>query len=347
LKVSVVIPTRDRLTLLKDAVHSVMTQSLSEWELIVVDDASSDGTEEWLARLTDARISVIRLPEHSERSRALNAGLNAAEGGFVIFLDDDDRLAPGALMVMKDTLLEAPEAVGVVGAMRFFDPSGQTRKMPHPRGRHVSLIWPEILAGFDIGRGQMLVRTETARAVGGWGSTDFISDDIEFALNNCRAGPTIVISDVVVHKRIHAGNTELPAYWRRDREIRRGFVATLEGEDRARGARALAFFDLWMRAHDLYHVENDYRRALSAYVKAIRAAPEIARSPVIRARLRGRLTKSLLGSMSPSRGLASRARRAHSILRHRFGRYPDLRPTVTRRLGAQEETDDQDRSDRA
>ena len=65
--VSVVIPTFDRLSLLKHAVASVQTQTETDWELIVVDDGSSDETVDWLKENSDRRITTIRSLEVTHR----------------------------------------------------------------------------------------------------------------------------------------------------------------------------------------------------------------------------------------------------------------------------------------
>src|SRR5437879_843479 len=111
--VTVVIPTRNRLPLLQESVANVRAQTFTDWELIVVDDASEDGTWSWLSSLADSRIRVIRLARHSERSAARNRGLVEARGEFVLFLDDDDRLYPRALERLADALARHSDAVAV------------------------------------------------------------------------------------------------------------------------------------------------------------------------------------------------------------------------------------------
>src|SRR5437016_5583373 len=85
--VTVVIPTRNRLRYLEEAIESVRRQTYPNWELVVVDDASEDGTWEWLQMLVDPRIHALRQPQHRERSAARNRGLAEARGEYVLFLD--------------------------------------------------------------------------------------------------------------------------------------------------------------------------------------------------------------------------------------------------------------------
>src|SRR4051794_31052247 len=85
-EVTVVITTRDRCAWLQRCVDSVCRQEGVSFEVVIVDDASSDGTARWLAALADPRVSVIRLTKCAERSAARNRGLAQARGALVMFL---------------------------------------------------------------------------------------------------------------------------------------------------------------------------------------------------------------------------------------------------------------------
>lgn len=89
-KVSVIIPTYNRLSLLKKAIESVLTQTYTNFEIVVIDDGSSDGTREYLLSLNDPRIKSILLYTNRGPNAARNAGIRKAEGRYIAFLDDDD-----------------------------------------------------------------------------------------------------------------------------------------------------------------------------------------------------------------------------------------------------------------
>ncbi|MGE3707445.1 MAG: glycosyltransferase family 2 protein [Vicinamibacterales bacterium] len=91
--VSVVLPVRDGMPFLPSAVSSILGQSFTAFELIVVDDGSRDGTPEYLAGLADARVRVMPSPGRG-LAAALNAGLAAARGRYLARHDADDRSAP-------------------------------------------------------------------------------------------------------------------------------------------------------------------------------------------------------------------------------------------------------------
>ncbi len=92
--VSVVITTHNRLERLKRAVESVLSQTYENIELIVVDDASTDGTREWCGTQSDFRYIWIKKEESNGACRARNKGLASANGVYIAFLDDDDEWVP-------------------------------------------------------------------------------------------------------------------------------------------------------------------------------------------------------------------------------------------------------------
>lgn len=101
---SVVIPTHDRAAVLPRAVASVLAQPGKDWELIVVDDASTDGTRAWLESLDDERIRTVFLERNGGVNVARNRGVEAARGRWIVPLDSDDELMPDALDSIRRTI---------------------------------------------------------------------------------------------------------------------------------------------------------------------------------------------------------------------------------------------------
>jgi Glycosyl transferase family 2 len=113
--VSVVLATRDRPQLLRRAIDSVLHQTYSRWELIVVDDGDSDEAREVVDDVGDERVRVVRA-DGSGAARARNLGLQAASGSIVAFLDDDNLMALGWLRAVVVRFEEHPDSVAVYGA---------------------------------------------------------------------------------------------------------------------------------------------------------------------------------------------------------------------------------------
>jgi glycosyltransferase involved in cell wall biosynthesis len=86
---SVIIPTYNRLTLLKETVQSVLNQSLTDFEMLIVDDGSTDGTSNWASLIADTRVRYS-YKENEGVCSARNFGASVATGSYLIFLDSDD-----------------------------------------------------------------------------------------------------------------------------------------------------------------------------------------------------------------------------------------------------------------
>src|SRR2546421_610268 len=98
-RVSVILPTYDRLPLLREAVESVRAQTWADWELVVIDDGSTDGTAEYLTELAsvDPRVRVLRRPHRGNPARLRNEAVAASTGEYVAFQDSDDVWEPEKL----------------------------------------------------------------------------------------------------------------------------------------------------------------------------------------------------------------------------------------------------------
>lgn len=111
-KISIIIPLYNRADLVKRALESCVSQSFTDWEAIVVDDASTDASREAVASFTDPRIRLVSLSENSGQCVARNTGSTLANADWLLFLDSDDELTPGALEIVHRRSTEVSERVG-------------------------------------------------------------------------------------------------------------------------------------------------------------------------------------------------------------------------------------------
>jgi glycosyltransferase involved in cell wall biosynthesis len=102
--ISVVIPTRNRNALLHRAIQSVLVQTFTDFEIIVVDDASTDQTRLIVKDIKDDRFHYINLENKSGGAKARNTGIENSKGEYVAFLDDDDEWLPEKLQKQIDCL---------------------------------------------------------------------------------------------------------------------------------------------------------------------------------------------------------------------------------------------------
>lgn len=113
-KISICIPTFNRVNLLPYAIESVMQQSYQDFELIICDDGSSDDTPKLMSHYTDKRIKYIRHHHNIGKSNNMRSGFNAAIGEYFIKFDDDDRLTPDFLACTV-AILEQDASIDFVG----------------------------------------------------------------------------------------------------------------------------------------------------------------------------------------------------------------------------------------
>jgi len=107
-KVSVIIPTYNRSNLIKHAVESILQQSFTDFEVIVIDDGSTDNTRSVIAQIDDDRIKYF-YKENGGAASARNWGIDRAEGEYIAFLDSDDLWPNEYLAVMTSRLDSAPD----------------------------------------------------------------------------------------------------------------------------------------------------------------------------------------------------------------------------------------------
>jgi glycosyltransferase involved in cell wall biosynthesis len=110
-RISVIIPTYNHAQHLGEAIESVLSQDYPDMEVIVVDDGSSDNTREVTTNY-GGKIICVEQP-NGGCALARNAGLNIATGEYIAFLDSDDSLLPGSLLIRAEYLDNHPQ-VGMV-----------------------------------------------------------------------------------------------------------------------------------------------------------------------------------------------------------------------------------------
>lgn len=139
---SVVIPVWNRPRIVCEAIDSALAQRPGEVEVIVVDDASTDGTADHVARVYGSRVRLLRMPRNGGTAAARNAGASAATGMLLSFLDSDDIFLPGKLDAELRVLetFEGAEAV-------ITDNLGFVEGVPQPLSRFAAIGLLEATGG--------------------------------------------------------------------------------------------------------------------------------------------------------------------------------------------------------
>lgn len=118
--VSVVIPTYNRADLIKETIYSVLEQTYDKFEIIVVDDGSSDNTKEVVRDIKDERIKYFYQENKGLPAAARNAGLRQSKGEFIAFLDSDDLWKPDKLQKQLNAFKKYPQLLLVATNGDFF-----------------------------------------------------------------------------------------------------------------------------------------------------------------------------------------------------------------------------------
>ncbi len=121
---SIIIPTYNRADLLPTAIKSVLAQSYQNWELVVVDDGSTDNTAIVVSNFKDERVRYI-YQTNAERSAARNTGIDHALGRYICFLDSDDYYLPERLTQLHNELIKPGRPVAMFYTNYIIDKSGQ------------------------------------------------------------------------------------------------------------------------------------------------------------------------------------------------------------------------------
>ena len=199
---SVILPTYNRAKTLPKAVASVLAQDEPDFELIIVDDASTDQTAAWLATLDDPRIRVARSERNQGPSAARNTGIELARAPAIAFLDSDDAYCSRRLSLPLAVLDREPDVVCTLSSSRKEDKHGQGRAAPLPEVKLAApaFAWAMLADLVGVESTSITVRTEHAKTAGGFDTTLRRTEDREFLIRLARLGALRVLPDVLFEK---------------------------------------------------------------------------------------------------------------------------------------------------
>jgi glycosyltransferase involved in cell wall biosynthesis len=300
--ITVIIPTHNRRPLLHECLESVRQQEGVTWEVIVVDDASTDDTWSWLQQLNDPRVTALHQEYSQRQAVARNRAGALARGRYLLFLDDDDLITPRALAVMSAALDAAPRALAAVGArVDWFTAQGYRRRDVHPRVPRVRDVTDALLAGWSAIPSQTLFRADVIRAVGGYHADMVPCDDRDLMHRVTQHGPVVLCPETVVIYRITPSQWR-PSNIRRLREtVARRATRKLPRSSWRRALRIRRMVRLVDAAEDQCTTGSPLR-AVGPLLRAFYLAPAVLLSPMIgpwvARRLAGRLARRLIPAPS-------------------------------------------------
>ncbi len=274
--VSIILPTYQRLAYLMEAIESIRAQTVTKWELIVVDDGSTDGSADWVDSLEDARISTLRQPHIGHPAVLRNLGVAQARAEWIAFLDSDDRWRPEklvrqlALHATSEDLQWSYTGRSLMDAIGI--PLANARFKPWEPW--AGWIVRQILDGdATIALPTVMVRTSLLKAVGGFDESRRWAEDYDLWLRLSSRAPCGLVDEPLTVIRLHRSFSH-------DRpEVDQGFMAayrsfaltTTDAELRSKAQRREGYYAVW--AANKWVTRREWRKALDALAVAIRRTP--------------------------------------------------------------------------
>lgn len=190
-KISVIIPVYNREKVIDRAVRSVLNQTYDNYEILVVDDGSSDHTQTVVEQIADDRIRYIRLEQNHGAGYARNIGIQESKYDYIAFLDSDDEWKRFKLELQMQRMRELPEEVGLVYCrMSGERGGGRGRFCMPPYSCDRSLLEGDmfrfLLVQNVIGTPTMLVRRKCLEQTGGFKESLRCIEDYELVLRIAR-----------------------------------------------------------------------------------------------------------------------------------------------------------------
>lgn len=204
---SIVIPTYNRASRISACVDSVINQTFEDWELIIIDDCSTDNTFEVLKPFLDKypQITYLKNKYNLERSLSRNKGIEHAQGKYVCFLDSDDHYLPNHLSVCYGEIKSKREPIGMFFTGYTWNFLDKKQKVVLPeisKGNEVEWIITNQVATPSVTIHSMILRRLK------FNESLIINEDVELYSRIVAEYPLFKISNYTINIFIHDGSTK-------------------------------------------------------------------------------------------------------------------------------------------
>lgn len=195
--ISIVLPVYNGERFLAEAIESILAQTYKNYELIIVNDCSTDGTEEIIKQYAklDSRIKVIKNQTNQKLPKSLNIGFHVAKGKYYTWTSDDNRYKENALEMMYEKLEKNPEYGLVYTDMEHINESGEVI------GKLCSKA--QDIYQYNCVGACFLYRSECKEKIGGYDEGRFLVEDYEYWLRISRYYAVEHIAEVLYQYRYH------------------------------------------------------------------------------------------------------------------------------------------------
>lgn len=205
--VSIILPSFNRLALLRETIASVFAQTIANWELVIADDGSSMETRAYLAQVTDARVKVLWLSHSGNPAVVRNAALAVARGRYIAFLDSDDTWMPAKLETQLAALRSNATCGWSYTATHSIGPSGEpvagsARFVPHEATVLDAFLFNDVYIAMPT----VLVERALVTSVGGFDERLAFAEDYDLWLRLAARSNAVAIDRPLTCVRLHPNN---------------------------------------------------------------------------------------------------------------------------------------------
>ena len=204
-KISVVMPVYNGQCYLCEAVDSILNQTFSDFEFIIIDDGSTDGTWNILEKYSkqDQRIQIYRNATNLGITKTLNRGLHIARGDYIARQDSDDISMPDRFQKQVDILDNQPQTILVSCNMELIDPEGKIIGHIRRACDLVMVRWYLLFYNHISGHSQVLFRRKQALECGGYLGSRSHNEDYEMWSQLINRGEIVILHDSLLKYRKH------------------------------------------------------------------------------------------------------------------------------------------------
>jgi glycosyltransferase involved in cell wall biosynthesis len=277
--VSIILPTFDRLAFLREAVESILAQTVDDWELIIVDDGSTDGTVAWLESLGEPRIAIVALPHSGNPAALRNRGVARARSPWLAFLDSDDLWAPEKLELQLACLGSHPSCRWSCTGVSFVD--AHDAPVPRQDGRVYRpqsgwILGQVLLFDAEATMSTLMIHRSLFDEVGGFDERMMHREDYDLELRLAARSEIVAMPESLTVMRHHMARTSSQTRvadlcgW--NAIVFRKFAQNSDSSRLRAIARRQCAVQLIHQAHAL-SLSGEHRSALAASVSAIRETP--------------------------------------------------------------------------
>jgi len=287
---TVIITTYNRARKVEEAIDSVLAQTFDDYELIVVDDGSTDETPERLSqRYSESQINYV-YQRNRGKPGARNTGIKLARGEYIAFLDSDDRWKPNKLERQAAFIREHDNVEILYGPVEVIDESGKMLvedthriRKAFQRQHHRGETYENLIDKWVLFSSNLVIKRDLIERIGGYDEAIHHLEDVDLylrvALNKCVFH---YIDDPLAEYRCYEGNTRGDDHFRGLVSVAQKHLGAIQKGIYKPGQPSLAKSRLYLKIAESYYVLNDFPKIRWAVGKTIRLKPvELLKSRTI------------------------------------------------------------------